>query len=270
MVSFLKGTFVYLLLHFFLSIPLAFMGWVAFKEKGIVMVVLIVTAFLFFLLVSAEKWVSAIFPIQRGPLPRGLQMTLHRVGEVSPALLEEDFPVVYLFHDPAPRIFLARSLGSKGIIFLSQGALVSFSEEELRAAMRDSIRTVRKAGLPVLSLLSILMLLLLKWVPKSWQYLITVLGTPVKNPLFTLDHFRVDRSRKLTPRQALQTLAILPFYRFLMRLAGWMAREYLTSSIEFERKSVARKMSTLPIAWDYVQSPALIPLHLGLSPSSPA
>jgi hypothetical protein len=115
----------------------------------------------------AEAGISKAYRARRGTATgaaRSLDRVLSGVG--GPA------PEVRAFADPSARALVVRSLGSPGLILLSEGLLGVLTEEELRQLLRESVSRLRSRGMVLQGVCAWLAHGALSCAPRGWVELL--------------------------------------------------------------------------------------------------
>lgn len=193
--------FFLILILFFL--PFILGGAIFMGVKGIIAGG--VFAFILIVLISigSESVISLAYGAQKDAVP-GLNRTfdLAMAGRVR----KSQYPRLLLYSDPAPRVLAARSLGRKGMLLLSRGAIATFRDEELQAVLSNSMIQLQKSDMVLQCLCMSLVLILVQLAPKAWVELV-----------FANCSLTREQKGKLHPFSAILFLIFYPFIRFLMQ-----------------------------------------------------
>jgi hypothetical protein len=121
--------------------------------------------------VFAERWVIRLSPViwgQRSEIQLGLERSLRRIYESRPfGRFPTRPPRILLTVKVEPEIRVVRSWLSPGSILLSQGVLNLLSEEELRSILDEGLGRLRRPGIVLQTICSLLLVAVLRLSPSS-------------------------------------------------------------------------------------------------------
>ncbi|MCC7440190.1 MAG: hypothetical protein IT285_01065 [Bdellovibrionales bacterium] len=190
--------------------PPALLGLVAGGRWGAAIGALAGIAVLFTLAMISEQVVFN-FHATSDELPPGLGRSYEQV------LIQEGIPPrlapgLHIFPDPSPLAVLARNPGSQGTLLVSQGAVSTLGERDLRDLLSACVRRVARPWVPLATLTAVLALALSRAAPEDWLRFLQ----PEVGPQESAGANRLS----LRVNGALRLLVLYPFIRFTLRIGG--------------------------------------------------
>ena len=157
--------------------------------------------------ILSDRWLIDLYsavPIAEGPLRRELEAAAERLAIRDGRVYRRSrghLPKIYVFQETYPVLFVARSLGGRGSIILSQGLLSSIRNSRVRELMELSLDRLETAGLFRVSAASVLVEAFVRWSPPGWTewFAARALGLPLSRKLGTLSWSNALKLLLLTP-----------------------------------------------------------------------
>ena len=246
--SFLAALFRLVALEIFLVFPWIGLGWAIAGLGGVLVAILFFYLIILVLGFSAEK-IVALSHNAGSETPPGLQRTLARVleqGGVPPARA----PKLLVFPDPAANAAIARSLGSNGLILISQGLISQMSEQELRSVIHHCIIACQPTEAAVTSICAVLASGALRLAPKRW----------VELTLQSNSSRGIRSGSDLGPLGAIAFLFFLPVAQIFVKLGGNVQWNGNPSPGHLETAFL--KIQTSLSRWDSSWNPGFNSLYL--------
>ena len=246
--SFLAALVRLIALEVFLSLPWIGLGWAVAGYGGVLTALLLFYFLILAVGFTAEKIVArSHHALEECPI--GLQRTLSRVLEQAGIPVSRS-PRLLLFPDPVPNAVIARSLGSNGLILISQGLVSRMSEQELRSVIRHCVKSCRPTTTAATSICAVFASATLRLAPKRWVEM-------------ALESESCSPSRKATdlgPLGAVGFLIFFPLARILIKLGGRI--KWDTEKSTSEMQTAMLKIQTSLSGWDLGWNPGFDSLYL--------
>jgi hypothetical protein len=145
-------------------------------------------------------------------IPQGLTRSLKQVL-LSERRNEASAPDIFVFPDPGPMALVARNPGSSGLILVSQGAVATLGERDLRELLLTSTQRSDQPWVPVATVAGVLALGLARAVPDGWLRVLQPQGAAAET-----DGDRGGLRLRVLP--ALGLLTVFPLIRFVLSVGG--------------------------------------------------
>ena len=138
--------------------------FVDFISNGMVILTFTGLLIVFSLCLGIEWFGTKLFRVET-LLPRGLYRTLEKGATEKQ---KKSPPRLKVIQDPIAYALVLKSLGGKGTIFLSQGLLVSATDEELKRVLVSCLKRLNDFGIVWISFRTLLLLGLWHVIPRTW------------------------------------------------------------------------------------------------------
>jgi len=235
-----------ILVLLFLITPVAAVGYWLQTSEGAAAGALAGLGFWIFLMFLAERGIRLSIGAKED-LPAGVC----RSAEMATAGNPDELPRIIVYEEAAPNAIVARSFGSRGTVFLSQGLIALLDEQELRAVIQMAKARVRSPGIVLQTFCAFLSVLLLLMAPKQWSKLFFS-GRPLHR----------GEEQMLSPFSVFRFLLVFPATRFFLS-ASHMPRDLqIASETRDAAVSALRKIARSVSIWGPTRSPGTLFLCL--------
>jgi hypothetical protein len=241
----------FILIVFVFSIPAVTLGTALIGLKG-ALIGFMATLLIFFCCLFGSEWNLSRMSKAEFKIPLGLDRTLELAmkGNLFKA------PHLLVYADPFPQILVARALGGRGSVFLSQGMISLLDHEELCAVLKVCIQKTREPGIIFQSFSATLAIWLLALAPKAWMELV-----------FADRSLSRPKQKALHPLSAVRFFLLFPLAQIVHKWGSMSKMTRKAISTGEEQGSIAlRKISQSVRIWGSRRSMGILSFYNAFDP----